>query len=183
MGIVWAFAPFILFAIVDRFTGSTVSLAAGAAASAILLVRDLLTKNRSPKILEVGTFILFCALLGYGLLRQAQWSVIGVRLCVDTGLLLIVLLSMAVRRPFTMQYAREQVSSEFWQSPQFLRTNYVITAVWALAFAAMVGAELALLYIPAMPRRLGILIIILALVGAIKFTGWYPERVRNQQSA
>jgi hypothetical protein len=113
-------------------------------------------------------------------MRHNQWSVIGVRLCVDVGLLLVVLVSMAVRRPFTMQYAREQVGQEFWNSPEFVRTNYIITGVWAMAFAAMVAAELALLYLPAMPRRLGIVVIVLALMGAVKFTGWYSNRVRSR---
>jgi hypothetical protein len=40
----------------------------------------------------------------------------------------------------------------------------------------MVAAELALLYVPDLPRRVGVIAIVLALVGAVKFTGWYPER-------
>ncbi|MEJ1978243.1 MAG: hypothetical protein WDN49_21100 [Acetobacteraceae bacterium] len=106
------------------------------------------------------------------------WSVIGVRLCVDAGLLLIVLASMALGRPFTLQYAREQVPPEVWSSPEFLRVNNVLTAAWALAFAVMVAAEAALLYLPEAPRRAGVIAIILALVGAVKFTGWYPEHAR-----
>jgi hypothetical protein len=97
---------------------------------------------------------------------------------VDLGLLLIVLVSLALRRPFTLQYAREQVPEEFWSSPQFVRTNYVITAVWALAFAVLVVADLILLYVPELPPRVGIIATIAALVGAIKFTSWYPERVK-----
>jgi hypothetical protein len=98
------------------------------------------------------------------------------------GLFLIVLTSMALRRPFTLQYAREQVAPEFWDSPSFTRTNYVITAVWALAFLVMVIAELALLYVPSLPPRLGILMIVVALVGAVKFTGWYPDRMKGRLS-
>lgn len=59
MGILLAFAPFIIFAIVDRFAGSEIALVVGASVSAILLLRDLITPNRSPKILEIGTFLLF----------------------------------------------------------------------------------------------------------------------------
>jgi hypothetical protein len=40
----------------------------------------------------------------------------------------------------------------------------------------MVLAELALLYVPGLPPRAGVVAIVLALVGAVKFTGWYPER-------
>ena len=95
---------------------------------------------------------------------------------VDSGLLLIVLGSIAVRQPFTLQYAREQIAPELWDNPKFIRTNYIITGVWALAFVVMVVAELALLYVPGLPRRVGVIAIVVALIGAVKFTGWYPER-------
>jgi hypothetical protein len=82
-----------------------------------------------------------------------------------------------------LQYARDQVAPEFWGTPEFVRTNYVITAMWAFAFFVMVIAELALLYIPSVPQRVGIVAIVLALVGAVKFTGWYPERMRSLQNS
>lgn len=178
MSILLAFAPFIVFALIDRLLGPVEGLVAGALVSTAMLVRDWITPGRSPKILEIGTTLLFCGLALYSVLGRATWSVIGVRLCVDAGLLVIVLVSMAVGRPFTLQYAREQVASEFWSSPEFMRTNYVITAIWALAFAIMTIAEFVLLYIPGVPPRIGVIAIILALVGAIKFTSWYPERVK-----
>jgi hypothetical protein len=177
MGILLAFAPFIVFAVIDRFAGSTTGLVAGALVSIALIVRDVVTADRSPKILEIGTATLFCALALYALLGTPAWSVIGVRLCVDTGLLVIVLVSMAIGRPFTLQYAREQVPTEVQARPEFVRTNYVITGAWALAFAVMVAAELALLCMPDVPHRLGVFAIVAALVGAVKFTGWYPDYV------
>jgi hypothetical protein len=177
MGILLAFAPFIAFALIDRLAGPTEGLVAGAVVSAGLLLRDLVG-GRTAKVLEIGTAILFGSLALYALLGRPAWSVIGVRLAVDAGLLLIVLASMVLGRPFTLQYAREQVASEHWDAPEFIRTNYVITAVWALAFAVMVAAELALLTLPGVPRGIGIAAIVLALVGAVKFTGWYPDRVK-----
>jgi hypothetical protein len=142
-----------------------------------------MTPDRKPKILEIGTALLFGGLALYTVLGRATWSVIGVRLCVDAGLLLIVLVSMAAGRPFTLQYAREQVAPEFWNGHEFVRTNYIITAVWALAFLVMVITELALLYMPGMPPRIGIIVVILALVGAVKFTSWYPEHVKARTAA
>jgi hypothetical protein len=170
-----AFAPFVAFAVVDRLIGSTAGLLAGVIVSAALLMRDWLTPGRTPKTLEIGAAALFAVLALYTVVARPTWSVIAVRLCVDAGLLLIVLLSLALRRPFTLQYAREQVAPDLWNDPAFIRINYVITLVWALAFLVMVIAELALLYLPDLPRRVGIIAIILALVGAVKFTGWYPE--------
>ncbi|GAB2582506.1 hypothetical protein ISP15_07865 [Dyella jejuensis] len=181
MGILLAFAPFIVFAVLDRLIGATGALVAGALVSAALLLRDWIVSGRKLKILEAGTTFLFGALALYAVLGAPTWSVIGIRLYVDSGLLLIVLASLAARRPFTLQYAREQVDPELWGSRAFIRTNYVLTGAWALAFAMMVAAEFALLYVPALPRRIGIIIVVLALVGAVKFTSWYPKHVRRSQ--
>lgn len=87
---------------------------------------------------------------------------------------------MAIGRPFTLQYAREQVDRELWESTEFKRTNYVITAVWAAAFVVLVLADLILLYVPQLPPRVGIIATILALSDAIKFTGWYPSRSKAE---
>lgn len=49
---------------------------------------------------------------------------------------------------------------------------------WVLAFLVMVIAELALFYMPDIPPRVAIMMVILALVRAFKFTECYPERAR-----
>jgi hypothetical protein len=132
MGILLAFAPFLAFAIVDRLMGSVDGLVAGAVISAALLVRDWLRPNAAPKILEIGTFILFAALALYAALGAPEWSIMDVRLRVDGGLLLIVLVTMLIGKPFTLQYAREQVDRGLWTTPAFVRTNYVgpVAAFW-----------------------------------------------------
>ena len=179
MGILLAFAPFLAFVVVDRLGATEPALACGLLVSIFLVGRDLLLLHGKPKILESGTVILFGALLIYSFITGATLSVIAVRLCVDTGLLLIVLISMLLRRPFTLQYAKQQVAPEVWNRPEFIRTNDVITAAWALAFAAMVAAEAALLDVPQLPRKAGVAVIILAIVAARKFTSWYPEQQRQ----
>ena len=121
---------------------------------------------------------MFGALGCYALFANPARSLWGVRLVVDSGLLLIVLVSIAIRQPFTLQYARERVPEHVQTSDEFVRTNYVITAVWALAFAALVVADLVLITMPDVPARFGIILTVLALVGAFKFTAYYPERRR-----
>ena len=175
MSMLLAFAPFIAFAVVDRAVGAREGLIAGAVVSLALVAREL-ARGRSAKVLEVGSALLFSGLAAYTLAANPAWSVVGVRLCVDLGLLVIVLVSLASRRPFTVQYARERVPREQWGSPVFVRTNYVITTVWALAFAALVAADVVMLYAPGVPHQAGVATTILTLVGAFKFTEWYPER-------
>jgi hypothetical protein len=176
MTILFAFAPFILFALVERLVGVTAGLLCGTAASLALIIRDAISPNHRVKVLEIGTVVVFSGLALYNLVTGAIWSMVSVRLRVDLGLLLIVLVSLAIRLPFTLQYAREQVAQDLWQSPEFVRTNYVITSVWAAAFAVLVAADLMMLYLPTLPLRVGIWTTIVAIVGAMKFTQWYPER-------
>jgi hypothetical protein len=176
MGILLAFAPFIAFAVVDRFIGPTQGLIAGAATSLALLLRDWIRSHGKPKILEIGTTILFGGLALYAILGGPVWSLMGVRLRVDTGLLLIVLTTLVVGKPFTLQYAREQVPQALWDTPQFIRSNYVIAGVWSAAFLILVLADLIMLHRTDLPPNIGILATVLALVGAFKFTQWYPGK-------
>jgi len=182
MGILLAFAPFIGFALVERLLGAFSGLLAGAAISLILLGRDVFA-GRSPKILETGSVVLFATLAVYMKLAGAGLSIMGVRLLVDTGLLLIVLLSLAVGAPFTLQYAREETPPEVWSQPRFMQVNVVITAVWAAAFAVIVLADLVLMYMPQIPAHFGTAAIIISLIAAFKFTRWYPGRRRTPPGA
>jgi hypothetical protein len=178
MGIFLAFTPFIAFAVIDAFFGSTAGLTCGALIAAGMLVRDWLVLGKSPKVLEIGTVILFTVLAFFVATGLAEWSVMGVRLRVDAGLLLIALASIALRRPFTLQYAREQTPQEIWAHPLFVRTNYIITFVWTLAFVVMVAADVVMLYRPDVPTYIGIVATVAALVGALRFTAWYPQHLR-----
>ena len=119
---------------------------------------------------------MFAGLLAWAKLFPSPLTVLSVRLRVDAGLLLIILISMAIGKPFTLQYARERVPDERWKSPRFARINFVITSVWALAFACIVAADLMMIYVPNVPLRAGIVVTLAALYGAYRFTNWYPKQ-------
>jgi len=156
----------------------------------VVIIKHALKNAAIPIVTVIG--LQFGILLGGAVVTETVFAIPGtgrlivraigqldfpvVQAGVMTLALIIVLITMAVGRPFTLQYAREQVAPELWASPEFIRTNYVITAVWALAFAVLVIADLILLYRPDLSPRLGIFLTIAALVGAVKFTSWYPER-------
>jgi uncharacterized membrane protein len=112
-----------------------------------------------------------------------KWTVMAVRLAVDAGLLAIVLASLATGRPFTLQYARERVPEQYWHAPLFLNINRRLTWAWAGAFAAMVATHAAVVFVPAVPWWLDIVVTIFALVAALRFTAWYPEHARKKARA
>jgi hypothetical protein len=176
MGILLGFALFVAFAVAATLWGGMIGLMAGAVISAALVMRELLRKH-PPKILEIGTFLMFAGLFAWSKLFPSDLSVLGVRFRVDLGLLCVILVSLVIGKPFTLQYARERVSAERATSSQFAKINFVITSVWALAFVCIVIADVLMAYVPTVPIRVGIVVTVLALVGAYKFTGWYPKRV------
>jgi hypothetical protein len=179
MGILLGFAPFIVFAVLTRFVAVSISLWAAAAVAAVLILRQKM-HDASIKILEIGTFFLFAILGICAAVKDGGWDIPMVRTVVDGGLLLIILLSMLIRRPFTLQYAREQVPASVQSSPTFIKTNYLLTAVWALAMAVIVIADLTMHFFPNLPLRLEIVVMLAALGGAFWFTKWYPGQLRKQ---
>ncbi|MCW0211669.1 hypothetical protein WHX56_24425 [Achromobacter veterisilvae] len=178
MNILLAFAPFIVFVIIERAVGALEGLAAGAFVSAGLVLRDWLNPERRLKLLETGTLLLFTGLTVYAPMADGEsWTIAETRLRVDGGLLFLVLLSIALRRPFTLEYAREKEPDYVWRSRRFMRMKYAVAAAWALAFAAMAATDALLAHHPRPPQAIVIAVTVAALAGAMKFTAWYPDRV------
>lgn len=180
-------APWIAMSILagpDRFE-IAVGVALAMSVAVLLLGRF---EGGSVKLLEVASILFFAALAIVGLLVDKATladldDLIGE--ISNVALAVITFGSIIVRRPFTLQYARETTPREFWDEPRFVRTNYVITFVWAMAFlvAAIAGAYGYLVLDDADNLWTGWVIQIGVLIAAIRFTSWYPEVVRARGAA
>src|SRR3954468_4961431 len=167
-------APFGSFAALMRVASAAASLFTGAAVAAAIIGYEVF-RGRSVKMLAAGAVIMFSALGSYISLVDGDWSATEVRLAVDIGTLAIALGSIAMRFPFTLQYAREAVDAETMRLPGFLRANYIITWAWAGAFALMLLANVLTVYVPGLPFWVALAIGLLARNGALYFTRWYPQ--------
>ena len=167
-------APYGAFAALMLVTSAAVSLFASAAICLLVVAYDIL-HGRSIKMLGAGSAVLFAALGGYITLVDSSWSSSAVKLTVDCGVLAIALLSLAIRRPFTLQYAREVVDAETAVLPGFRRVNYILSTAWTVAFLLMMIANALMIYVPGLPLWSGIVIAFAARNTALYFTKWYPE--------
>jgi len=174
MNILASFAPFIAFAVLIHFGQTSLALWAAAVIAAALIVRDGVLAGKSIKILDAGTVLLFGLLAVFSTISGQAWTIPVVRLVVDCGLLLIVLASIAIGTPFTIQYAREMVPENLWSTPEFFAINRNITLAWAAAFAVMIAADLIMIFAPAYGTA-AIVINILALVFAIRYTAKHSK--------
>ncbi len=178
MTLVLGFAPFVLFAVLMRLS---VSLALWVAfATAFTLALRSFVETRVLKTLDVGSTMLFGLLALFVSFIPPDVTLSAVRLIVDGGMLTIALVSILLRQPFTLQYAREQVPRALWGAPLFLRTNYIISAVWAAAFAIMTAADAAATFIPQVSLTRAVAAGLVALAAALTFTLQYPIYVRRQ---
>jgi len=167
-------APYGAFAFLMLVTSATVSLFSAVAICLAVIAFDV-ARGRSVKILGVGSVITFAAVGLYVSLVEPTAGTPAVKFAVDVGILLVTLLSIAIRRPFTLQYAQEAVDAEIAKLPGFLTANYLITWAWAGAALLMMAGNIAMLYVPSLPLWSGLLIAFAARNSAIYFTKWYPQ--------
>jgi hypothetical protein len=175
-------APYGAFAMLMLVCTAAASLCAAAAICLMVIGYDIL-RGRSIKMLGAGSAILFAALGGYLALVDSTLGSSEVKLVVDAGILAISLLSLAIRRPFALQYAREMVDAETAEMPGFVTANYIITGAWTAASLLMVVANLLLIYVPGLPLWAGIAVAFAARNSAVYFTRWYPQHQRAKFTA
>jgi hypothetical protein len=166
-------APFAAFALLMLVTSAAISLFAGAAIAATIIGYEV-SRGRSIKMLAAGAVVMFSSLGCYISLIDGGWSATEVRLAVDIGTLGIALASIAIRAPFTLQYAREVVDAETLKMPGFMRANYIIPWAWTGAFVLMLIANLLVIYLPSLPFWVGLGIGVAARNCAVYFTKGYP---------
>ena len=166
-------APFGAFGLLMLVTTAAVSLFVTAGLCLAIVAYDLI-RGGSLKLFMAGAVIVFGALGCYVTLVDGNWSGVAIRMAVDIGFLAIALLSIAIRLPFTLQYAREVVDHETSLLPGFKRANYIITGVWTGAMLLMALGNIAVLYIPGLPIWTGLAIAFAARNSAVYFTKWYP---------
>jgi len=142
-GFLIAAVPWLLFTVVAEH--GTLKLASiGALLIAIWIARPGIQAGK-PKVLELGAVVTFAAFTVAAFVVDpsiAHWLERYAR-AIAAGLLALISFGSLLAVPFTEQYAREKVPSQFWNSPKFKAINRRLTTVWACTFAAMVPFHIA----------------------------------------
>ncbi len=167
-------APYGAFSLLMLVTSAAASVLTAAAICLMVIAFDVI-RGRSIKILGAGSAIVFAAIGGYLAFVDPTLSTSVVKFAVDTGIFLVSLLSIVIRRPFTLQYALEVVDAETAKVPGFMRANYIITWAWTAAALLMMIGNVAMIYVPNLPLWSGLLIAFAARNSAVYFTKWYPQ--------
>jgi hypothetical protein len=172
-------SPYMVFTAMAYLASLTDSLMVAALVSLALNLADHL-RGRAPKAIGLLSTVMFGGLATYFVLAQTEWSRIEIGLTFDLGIFALAVISIALRRPFTLQYARESVDAASQREPGFLHVNYVLTWVWAAAMAAMMTVDILSLYLPWLPLWTGFALTYVLRSGTVQFSKWYPKRLYGE---
>ena len=179
MSFLLGFMPWILFLF---FSGQTFvslerSILIGLLASLIFGYKEL----RGGFLLQWGTLIFFiaCAVTVDGL----KWIFVAKSMAIISNgfLALLIWWTLAIGKPFTLQYARAELPKEQWNDPALIQSCRFLAVVWAflLTFLTLMAAFKN--FNPGRyPDGIYFGITIAAIVGGIVFTTLYKKYKRNQ---
>ncbi len=172
------FVPWLIFWVVSG--PSTWEFAAGGALLAAIILLIPSRDRGGIKLLDIVSVVFFAALTVAGLVLdhgQLAWLERYAQ-TISSGVLALVVLGSLAFTPFTEQYAREQVPRQYWSTPSFKRVNRTLTLVWGLVFLACAVLGLVAQQELGGSAWLNWIIPIVLVVGAFKFTAWYPYHVK-----
>jgi len=179
-----AFVPWIAFTLVAEAPlgnpqmGLILAFIVGIVLTVLTSYRQLL----QGYILSVVTIVFFVVF--FILIIGLQQYYLANYLSVLSMLILTVVCwaTMLVRFPFTLQYSREGIDPERARSAPFMRVNYIITAVWGIAFTISTAIDAFLLLRPDPGLMFWDNLKWVFMVIAIVFTVWYPPYVHKQRA-
>lgn len=181
MGIVVSFVPWFFYWVFLSCGMLHAAAFSGLVAALALNVKDL--RAGRGKILPIGTLIFFFVLSILTLCVHLRLLWAWVPLAGPATLALITLVSILIGKPFTLQYARESVAREYWESKPFILANYRITWAWFTAFLVMSVPDILDHLGRPTPVWFKWLFSLGCCFGAVQFTVWYRKKVRAERQA
>ncbi len=113
-------------------------------------------------------FLAYCANL---LFHQAIFALYAKSTLLIVGL--VALLTVIIRKPFTITYAKVTVSSDKWKHPTFIKINMIISLVWAIIFLS--EYVLKILNVPYY-TTFNILLVVIGFKFSSKFPDYYLQK-------
>ncbi|MDK9717888.1 MAG: hypothetical protein OEL57_08270 [Trichlorobacter sp.] len=175
-----SFAPWIAFLIISGPTMFRLKL--GIIVAAILVIVMGVTKLHRGVILWAGVLFFIYALISVVWLNN-MWTVRHMGILANGTLALGAWLTVLLKQPFTLDYAKEHTDPSLWDSPIFLKTNYVITSAWGVVFIiGVLNAWLKMQHL-AVPHWVFEVAQYSFMLGAMFFTNWYTAYVKRQRGS
>lgn len=171
--IIKSILPWILYAILPGKTLNELKFSLTIAAIASLIFEYPYLKKGF--VLSWGTLFFFSFMFIAVVLFQHEWIAKHAWIFSNGTLALIAWISILLRQPFTIQYAKERVASDKWQHPIFIKINNILSATWGFIFLYAFILNILRVYFPSLMHwSLELSTYVLTGFG-IWFSAWFPD--------
>ncbi len=175
-----AFSPWLAFLVIAH--GSLQRLQIGLVVALVLSIIMGITGMHRGVILWAGLLFFVSATLAV-VVFENMGVVHYMGIIASSVLAIATWLTVLLKKPFTLDYAKQHTPPALWTSPAFIGTNMVLTSAWGVVFtvnALLAWGKMAHFLLP----ELGYEVISYALlIGTAAFTSWYPNHVRTRPAA
>jgi len=172
------FAPWLSFLFIAR--DSLVRLKLGLAVALVLSVVMGITRLHRGFILWAGLLFFTYATVAVTLLNN-MWTAQHMGVMANGALAASTWLTIALKKPFTLDYSRDHTDPSLWDNPLFIRTNFVIASVWGLVFtvnAILAWGKMEHFILSELDYEV---ISYTLLIGTVAFTTRYPNHVHRRR--
>jgi hypothetical protein len=175
--LLFAFAPWIAFLILAG--PSLPRLKIAVIVASLITIVMWIGKFHRGIILWAGVIFFSWALVAViGL--EHMWTIRHLGVLSNGVLAAGTIISMLIKKPFTLEYAKEKTSPERWKSPLFLRTNYLITGAWGSVFLINMFLNYLKMNAPHTDKWIYEVASYSFLLAAVLFTTFYAELMKSR---
>lgn len=177
IGVLLGFLPWILFYLLPLHTINQLKIGITG-----LLILTVITgyKDLKRKFILPWCTLLFFTFIFFGIvIFDLRFLTLYMGILVNTVLTAVALGSLAIGKPFTLQYARTEVSKDKWNHPVFIFINRVLTFVWGMSFLFNLAVNI-IQKIHPFPNLVIAFLTNSSTVGALFFTAWFPKWYRKR---
>jgi hypothetical protein len=141
-----------------------------------------LTKLHRGALMWAGNVFFLFALIAVGWFENF-WVLRHLGVLANGALAAGVLGGLLAGKPFTLEYARQNVDPSRWSDPVFLRTNTILTGVWGAIFTLNAALAWAKTQHALLPDYAFEVVNYAGLIGAAWFTRWYAGSMHRKAEA
>ncbi|MBA2649610.1 MAG: hypothetical protein H0U75_08485 [Legionella sp.] len=171
--LIFGFIPWIFYLVLSghNLIQFELSIIGAFIAAIVFQIHEL----RKGFVLSWGTLIFFFFMMVGVVGLKNKWVIQYASLISNGGLSLIVLISLLIGKPFTIQYAKESVPKEKWQHPLFIRINYLLSGFWLIMFLCGFGVAFIHTRHPKISDWIIIILSYLPILFSIWVSQWFPK--------
>ncbi len=172
MQILIGFLPWIVFFVLFQHK----MMLASFIAPIILYLLYWKKNGKKPKLLEYGSCAFFVLFLGLFYLVPHSFLIQYAVLISNGFLALLILITILMKEPFTMSYAKEMTPPERWNTPQFIKINYILSWVWFFYFLFCAALDILKNYHGLNTQIIAIGGLVAVIMFTRRFPKWYMQK-------